>query len=594
LKACILYLSIYNEGHIIWKDDLVKQWITEGFICGKRANHMEEVAERYFDELFNGGMIQPIDTNYNGEVLSCTVHYMVLNLIRYKSIEENFVTAIDHCQPNIRLADKVRRLSLHVSDVDDAVSPSNLRLSQVRSLIFFGFFKSLPSIVDLRLLRVLILHLWGDRENISLDLTTVCKFFRLRTLNISCNVTLNLQIQLQGLEYLETLKIDSRVSQVPQDIVLLPSLLHLSVPSDTNLPIGIGRLASLRTLRYFDLSSNSGDDVQSLGNLKNVRDLHLTCSTIPCDSLEENLGYLASVLWKLTNLKSLNLSPGVPNANTLAPTASSNNVYFDALNRVSFPPELLEKLEFSPRICILSRLPQWIGELGKLSIIKIAVRDVWQRDIDILSRLDALSALSLYVSSEPAERIAFHKEGFKFLNYFKFICCAICIAFKKEAMPNVRRLKLGFSATALEQCSLVDAGFENLENLEVFTVNVGAAFSDEPIRKAVESALEDTFRMSGSRPVINVQLVNRTFYGHNEMRTMVRMGKRQTPEKHGVVTEGPSEEPYRIREICSMEDTSIQSDNSSRYRFLGAYSSHALYVTFINLDLVCLINQCSN
>jgi hypothetical protein len=392
---------------------------------------------------------------------------------------------------------------------------------------------------------------------------------------------------------LETLKIDSRVSEVPHDIILLRNLLHLSLPGDINMPNGIGRMTSLRTLGCFDLSRNSADNVQSLGELNNVRDLHLTCSTIPCDNLEKNVGYLASVLWKLTNLKSLNMS-SVPNEKTEEATASSNNVYFDALNRVPFPPELLEKLEFFPRICILSRLPQWIGELGKLSVIKIAVRDLWQRDIDILGGLNSLYVLSLYVSTAPAERIVFDKEGFRFLNYFKLICWAVCIAFKKEAMHNVRRLKLGFSATALEQCSLVDSGFENLENLEVFTVNVGAAFSDEPIRKAVESALEDTFRMSGNRPVIDVQLVNRTFYGHNEMRTMVRMGKCQTPEKHDVVTEGPSEEPYRIREICSMEDTSIQSDNSSRYRFLGAYSSHALYVTFINLDLVCLINQCSN
>lgn len=140
---------------------------------------MEEIAESCFDELINVGLIQPVDISYNDEVKSCTVHYMVLNLIRYKSVEENFVAAIDHSQTNTRLADKIRRLSLHFGDANDAEPPTNLRLSQVQSLIFFGLFKSLPPIIEFHLLRVLILHPWGDQDNLSLDLTTVCKLFRL-------------------------------------------------------------------------------------------------------------------------------------------------------------------------------------------------------------------------------------------------------------------------------------------------------------------------------------------------------------------------------------------------------------------------------
>ena len=100
LKSCMLYLSIYKEDHVIWKDYLVKQWIAEGFICAQEGKGKEEVASTYFDELVNWGMIQPVDINCNGEVLSCTVHYIIHNLIRYKSIEENFVAAIDHSQAN--------------------------------------------------------------------------------------------------------------------------------------------------------------------------------------------------------------------------------------------------------------------------------------------------------------------------------------------------------------------------------------------------------------------------------------------------------------------------------------------------------------
>ncbi|WVZ49255.1 hypothetical protein U9M48_000629, partial [Paspalum notatum var. saurae] len=558
LKACMLYLSIYKEGHIFQKDDLVKQWITEGFICAKQGKHMEEIAGSYFDELVNGGMIEPVDINNSGEVLSCTVHYMVLTIIRYKSIEENFVTAIVRCQTNARLADKVRRLALHFGDVDGAELPSKLRLSQVRSLVFSGFLKALPSIVEFRLLRVLILYLWGDRDNMNLDLTAFCKFFRLRNLIISCNVTLNLQMQLQGLEYLETLKIDSRVCEVPQDIILLPRLLHLSLPGDISLPNNIGRLVSLLTIRCFDLTSNSADVVQSLGKLNNIQDLHLTCSTIPCHRLDENLRCLASVLSKLTHLRTLKLSPGVSNANTTGvASASSSTILFDYLSTISSPPALLEKLDFSQRICLFFRLPGWLLEVGKLTVLKIAVRELWQNDIDILNRLNDLSALSLYVRTAPAERIVFHKEGFRVVNYFKFICPAPCLSFKKEPMANVRRLKLGFSANALEQCSLVDAGLENLTSLEVFTANVEDAGYDESVRKAVQTALDAILSQCGSHPIINVQLVM-TFCGGKEMSIVAQTKLGQTLEK----TKGQLEEQYIIEETGSTENYIIRGESS--------------------------------
>lgn len=314
------------------------------------------------------------------------------------------------------------------------------------------------------------------------------------------------------------------------------------------------------------------EDVQRLGKLNNVEDLHLTCSTIPCDNLDENVGCLALVLSKLTSLRSLNLSPVATNANTQEPSASISNNFIDGLGSVSSPPALLEKLELSPRICIFSRLPRWIGDLTKLSSLKIAVRELWQSDIGILNSLSALSALSLYVRAAPVEKIVFHKEGFTFLISFKFICSVLCIGFNKEAMPNVQRLKLGFSASALQKCNIIDAGFENLTSLEVFTANVGDADSDESVRKAVLSTVEETFSKCRSSPLINVQLVNRTFYGDIEMSTATQTEQGQTLEKPDVITKGVSEEQSRIGETDSREGTSIRGD-SSRYIHLLLTSS---------------------
>uniref|UniRef100_A0A8R7ULK4 Disease resistance protein winged helix domain-containing protein n=1 Tax=Triticum urartu TaxID=4572 RepID=A0A8R7ULK4_TRIUA len=200
LKACLMYLSIYQEDYIIQRNDLVKQWIAEGLIHATEEKDMEEISRICFDELISRRLIKPVHINDNGDVLSCTVHHMVLDFIKHKSLEENFVTAIDPCQTTAPLADKVRRLSLHFGNAE-ATPPTNMIPSQVPTLAFFGVIKCLPSIVEFQLLQVLILHLWGEDESISVDLTGISELFRLRYLYVTCNATLKLpQTQMRGLQ----------------------------------------------------------------------------------------------------------------------------------------------------------------------------------------------------------------------------------------------------------------------------------------------------------------------------------------------------------------------------------------------------------
>ncbi|PUZ66419.1 hypothetical protein GQ55_3G306500 [Panicum hallii var. hallii] len=509
LKACMLYLSIYKEDHVIWKYDLVKQWLAEGFICAQEGKVKEEVASTYFDELVNGGMIQPVDINYN----------------------------------------------------EDAAQPTRLRLLQVQSLAFFGLFKSLPSIAQFRLLRVMILHLWADQDNKSFDLTTVCQLFRLKYLEIVCNITLDLQTKMQGLQCLETLIIDSRISEVPLDIVHLPGLRYLSLPGDTNLPNGFGQLTSLQSLGCFNLSSNPADNVLNLGKLTNLQDLRLICSTMPSYNLEKKLQCLGSILSKLSNLKSLTMLPAGSSIATMRASASSINIYCDSLSSVSSPPALLQKLEFLPQICIFSILPKWIGKLRLLAILKIQVMGLSSNDVDILEGLPALSALMLYVQTASTRRILFDKKGFPVLKHFKFICSALCIAFVKGAMPNVRRLKLGFNANTLLQHSPVDAGFEHLTGLKEISAKIGNAGANESSRMAAQSALEVAF----SPHRVSIKFVDWTFYGEKERSTEAQKEKHQTIENSNLIpdliTKEGSDERYGIGEKGSKQKTNKQFDN---------------------------------
>ncbi|XP_044984274.1 disease resistance protein RGA5-like [Hordeum vulgare subsp. vulgare] len=543
LKACLMYLSIYEEDYMIQKNDLVKQWIAEGFIHATEEKDMVEISRICFDDLISSRMIQPAHINDTGDVLSCTVHHMVVDFITHKSLEENFVTAIDHCQTTARLADKVRRLSLHFGNAE-VTPPTNMRLLQVRTLAFFGVIKCLPSIVEFGLLRILILHLWGDDESISFDLTGISELFRLRYLHVTCNATLEVpQTQIRGLRYLETLKIDARVSAVPSDIVHLPGLLHLSLPVEAHLPNGIGCMTLLCTLECFDISVNSVENVHSLGELTNLRDLRLICSTVHSCYLTSKMDGVCSILTKLSNLRSLTLEP----SSILDVGPSSMIISCDGLSSVSSPPACLQTFEWLPRICTFSSLPKWIGHLSKLCILKIGVRKLTNNDFDILRGLPALTVLSLYIRTKPAKRILFNKIGFSVLKYFKFRCRAPSLEFEVDAMPNLLKLKLHFDAHRVDQHGAIPVGIVHLTGLKEISAKIGGVGVNDPDRRAAELALIDAIKMHPARPTFSIHCLDAMFSGEDDDI------KKEDPIEHMTL-----QKQYDVKKEDSIERMTLQ------------------------------------
>jgi hypothetical protein len=168
------------------------------------------------------------------------VHRIVLNLvIRYKSTEENFVTPIHHSQATTTLTDKMRRLSLQFGNAEDAIPPTNMRLSQVRTVAFWGVLKCLPTVVQFTLLQVLILHFWGDKDSINFDLNRISELFRLRYLKVTSNVTLELGNQMRGLHTLETLTKMHELMQFHQTLFTCQDCCILVFPQRQTCPMGL-------------------------------------------------------------------------------------------------------------------------------------------------------------------------------------------------------------------------------------------------------------------------------------------------------------------------------------------------------------------
>ncbi|KAF6993125.1 hypothetical protein CFC21_010058 [Triticum aestivum] len=598
LKACMLYLCLYEEDCVIWKDDLVKQWIAEGFIHAMEGNSGKEVAQSYFDELVNRGMIQPVDINCNDEILSCRVHDMVLHFIRYKSMEENFSIALDHSQTAVRLADKVRRLALHFGNVEHATPPmpASMRLSQVRSLVFSGLLKCMPSIVEFRFIQVLILKFWADPDNrsdnltgsddlsgnitepdylsdnltepddLSCNLTEISELFQLRYFHLDAShMSVELPTQMKRLKDLVAWEIDADVTAVPSDIVDLPGLFFLSIPREANLPTGIGRMSSLRTLGVIDLSKNSTENIMCLGELTNLQDLRLTCSTLQPDNLERNLECLDLIIRKLSNLKCVTLVPVVSSHVKTQDDASSSSmtISWHGFTMVSLSPALLERLELSRRCCIFSSLPEWTKDLTKLGILKIAVRKVSTEDVIILKGLPSLTSLSLFIWTAPIRRIIFDNKGFLVLKYFKLVCLAPCLVFLDGAMPKVQNLKLGFNANRMERYSLVAAGFEHLTSLNELTAKIGGTGTNECCRKSTHLVLADAIIKHTSTPIINVQWLDWHYCGDEE--NYIEAPKEiheWTSEKQGM-TAGESSDEHGVQENNLERDPKKPADLSA-------------------------------
>uniref|UniRef100_A0A453Q740 Disease resistance protein winged helix domain-containing protein n=1 Tax=Aegilops tauschii subsp. strangulata TaxID=200361 RepID=A0A453Q740_AEGTS len=125
LKTCLLYLSIFPEDSITERKGLIRRWIAEGFVYKDSIYKAYELGEKYFNELVNRSLIQPVKLGKYGQVLSCRVHDTILDFIVSKSIEENFVTFVGIPSLIIGTQSRVRRLSIQVEGMFEEDTVNN-------------------------------------------------------------------------------------------------------------------------------------------------------------------------------------------------------------------------------------------------------------------------------------------------------------------------------------------------------------------------------------------------------------------------------------------------------------------------------------
>ncbi|KAF8661011.1 hypothetical protein HU200_057099 [Digitaria exilis] len=493
-----------EEDYTIDKNELTRQWVAEGFICKARWTDAEDIGNRYFNELINRSMIQPIDTDYNGEVMSCRVHDMMLDLILQKSREENFITVTDDIQDMTGHQDKIRRLSLNLEGAINDTAARSVQLSQIRTLVRFGTFSQLLPFKLFKHLRVLQIEISkSPLSGRSLDFTGICHLFQLRFLKIVAgyhNVVLPSKIG--DLQQLEVFEIDAYISsskgtqfdKLPLDIVTLRRLLHLVVPRKVILFEGIANMKSLCTLRGFDLG-NSLDNIKGLRELTNLTNLeivwgyHLTESR---NKTAERCRELMHALENLWNLKYLHFNSNHFGVRTCLDEWCSVPASFCYLQ--SF------HALFEP---LFSRVPRWICQLHSLYDLVLAVEEVLEDDVGKLAELPFLIHLNLHIYGAPKEKILIRGgSGFPALKHFIVTCSRIsCMTFEAGAMSKLQTLKLQFNARGWDRYGAAPTGIEHLSGLEEIYVRIGGIKAKESNKRAAESALRDAANMHPGRPI---------------------------------------------------------------------------------------------
>ncbi|CAO2187188.1 unnamed protein product [Urochloa humidicola] len=254
LRACLLYLSMFPEDYHIEKQCLINRWIAEGFIQEEDGQTKYETGEGYFNDLINRSMIQPIDVKY-GQAKACRVHDIILDYIKCKAAEENFVISLDTAEHVNTSHFKVRRFSVNSTNEEEHVTLWTSRvLSMARSVTIFGY-PVQTSLLPFAVLRVL--DLGHCRKMEDHHLSSIERLFLLKYLRLSTSSITKLPEKVGELQYLQTLDVrGTSITELPPTVTKLQKLSHLYVNQRATFKDGIIRqMHSLEELKQYGIIS---------------------------------------------------------------------------------------------------------------------------------------------------------------------------------------------------------------------------------------------------------------------------------------------------------------------------------------------------
>ncbi|KAF8665881.1 hypothetical protein HU200_053963 [Digitaria exilis] len=487
LRTCLLYLSVFPEDYKISKNRLIFMWIAEGFIQDGKHESLFEVGESYFSDLINRSMIQPVDDSSHGFITEhCRVHDMILDLLCSLSNEEKFVTifnGVDHLAPP-----KVRRLSLQSCKADHGPPGDSMNMQHVRSIVAFpSAYHLMPALRRFKVLRVLDLQ---DCDLSGRDLKYICYLIHLRYLGLNATEIDLLPEEIGSLQSLQTLDVTStKIPRLPLAVYQLRRLICLRLDMSIIVPNGIGSLTSLEELSDFHIDSST-NIIEELGHLTELRELQMVYHTKHEGTL------VKSLLCKLQKIQNLDIYV-------------TGNCNLDGW----VAPLHIRKLRLLG--CWFSILPDWMNpsHLANLSALSIRVREIQQKDLDILGMLPALRSLGLKVDHENicniGRVISIGACSFPCLKEYVLWGYSGLVTFQHGSMPWLTSLWLEFTVQEAAKITYTETvlglGLGYLASLQKVFIQIRSRGSirDGAVEE-VEAALRHVAEVHPNRPTLTI------------------------------------------------------------------------------------------
>ncbi|KAI4978794.1 hypothetical protein ZWY2020_015547 [Hordeum vulgare] len=249
------------------------------------------------------------------------------------------------------------------------------------------------------------------------------------------------------------------------------------------LPEGIKKMKSLCTLRCWDMSKSSLEDIKGLCELTNLKELDLTLNVRKCFTLEQE-DALVSSIGMLRDLKSLRINWG-----------SGCSEPDSQLDYLHSPPPRLEELVLP--YWKFRRVPKWIGELCCLRILNLCVLRLSSDEVRVLGELPTLVCVSLHVLDVSQDKVVLGMGLFPVLEHFSFGSdkdVNAYLSFEAGAMPKLRRLELEFGWT--EWRGDAPVSMECLPCLQ--DIDVWFSYNSNKNRKDVHAEVESAFKSAAS------------------------------------------------------------------------------------------------
>ncbi|KAI0519490.1 hypothetical protein KFK09_006938 [Dendrobium nobile] len=457
LKPCFLYLSIFPEDHLIIRKNLIQLWVAEGLVCNQYAMSAEVVAEYYFNELVSRSLILPSEVGLNGKVKSYRIHDIMLDVLIFKSMEENMVSIHGkHSRTSLKDGNVIRRLSLQRESNQIRGIPDDVDVSQVTSLLIYDYQMILALLPRFRLLRVLVFENYSfdcKEEKVSF-LQILSKFRHLRYLSLkgtslksypTKKMKSTFSKSLSKLQNLVTLDIrDVGIRRLYSSVAKLKQLRHLLM-----------RNSDCFILRLINVNSKMNPGV--LLNLKNLQTLV---------GLKINNMEIAEELGFLTQLRILKISVDSKSPKILSSTCVSLNKLSGTLHSLSLtvwpePPERLN-LNINNHPSLLQslqlrggcKLPYWVSSLNGLATLTLIIDDKnLDNDLGVIKTLPNLLYLTLSSFYYTSVELLFTTGGFRRLKLLHLYGMEKLksIEFQIECMPVLKKLVIngGWSLTCV-------------------------------------------------------------------------------------------------------------------------------------------------